>query len=892
MFEKWNDPRGNPLISINRDGTLSTEGVNFSDGSKQVSASNVFVKGAIPEGHTLQWDGTEWVPVAIPGSTTYNVAYCTDYTWAFTNEVGFTALTAGVPATIAITKAPAGFNAANLNVPYWIYISGTGTAEAVLVTGGSATPNNSGTIEFTPYYDHTTGYTVGTATSGIQEAINANAGTSSGNPDWFNGYAKIVIPPILQGGDENPYPIYGRITLQGDLCRLEGYGAALDHQARGPMIQLGDLLSSTHSNNNTVAGLVVRNSVAKSEPEYVGSLITTTVRSGGTNTITTAAAHGLRPGDPVTILFTDNVAYWGDVPAVATVPSSTTFTYTTTDAADIGQQATPGVVALTYVAFLDNSNGTHFEDISLDYQYSRSTLNGVFDLWDDENCVINNFNNNGSGLNCNANWTSSFIASYGAGNLPNQSQQLAPVVSLTNSCITAQFANGVTVFNNNGLYISNTVIQANGPWQVNASNQVGNYQGVAIENLYSEANYTNNPASPVRSPWPGCGIAGLISGPCTGDASISVRGQGVPNSPRTCFPLSGSSGTLYSYFVVANDTTMGVSTAPMPVMYAKSTGGSVTVSWPRISNGTDAITYDVLRVAGDEIANIASVGPYTGGCPGGSTAAMGSVVTGQAQQGGFVQTFTDNTDNDTSSYATVGLGSYTGNLIFWPGQCVTVFAPIVSDIPLQVVPAGLYGNPGNICIFGKDGGYSGPSGTSAFSTRWDANNAISNHQALLLNDGVYVGGSSSPNTKGRLNFQTSGLAAITPGHIITLVDSNPQKTRATAANRPLNDADDVWIGQDAQGNVATNAAQLAMGAPGVISQYIGNIGDNTSYKERLTATSKTFTVPIVIPTASPTSAGTAGVTGQLGWDGSNFYVCTAGGAAGHATWKAAALSSV
>jgi hypothetical protein len=45
-------------------------------------------------------------------------------------------------------------------------------------------------------------------------------------------------------------------------------------------------------------------------------------------------------------------------------------------------------------------------------------------------------------------------------------------------------------------------------------------------------------------------------------------------------------------------------------------------------------------------------------------------------------------------------------------------------------------------------------------------------------------------------------------------------------------------------------------------------------------------------TLSPTSAATAGTTGQIAWDSGNIYVCTAGGVAGAATWKAASLAAV
>jgi hypothetical protein len=44
-----------------------------------------------------------------------------------------------------------------------------------------------------------------------------------------------------------------------------------------------------------------------------------------------------------------------------------------------------------------------------------------------------------------------------------------------------------------------------------------------------------------------------------------------------------------------------------------------------------------------------------------------------------------------------------------------------------------------------------------------------------------------------MNFSTLGTG---PGHIITLSDSNFQKTIATANNRPANDANDAFLGYD------------------------------------------------------------------------------------------------
>lgn len=77
------------------------------------------------------------------------------------------------------------------------------------------------------------------------------------------------------------------------------------------------------------------------------------------------------------------------------------------------------------------------------------------------------------------------------------------------------------------------------------------------------------------------------------------------------------------------------------------------------------------------------------------------------------------------------------------------------------------------------------------------------------------------NLKGRMNFSTLGTG---PGHIITLSDSNFQKTIATANNRPTNDANDAFIGYD-QGDGNPTRIGISFGAPQSFSNYIGNVGD-------------------------------------------------------------------
>jgi len=122
------------------------------------------------------------------------------------------------------------------------------------------------------------------------------------------------------------------------------------------------------------------------------------------------------------------------------------------------------VVALEYAAVLDTATGTHFTDITYDLAGNYGHFNNFFDLWDDENALIEHFDNNAISLNQSGNWTGSFVYSGGAGG--HGTGQDAAVITLRDSSITANGSNCVTDYNSNGLYIDNTICQASGPWQV------------------------------------------------------------------------------------------------------------------------------------------------------------------------------------------------------------------------------------------------------------------------------------------------------------------------------------------------------------------------------------------------------------------------------------------
>ena len=746
-------------------------------------------------------------------------------------------LTGRTQATVTLTPCPAGIDTTS-GAGYQVLLSGGGNSEAARVistAGGCMSGAGSGTITFTPFYSYAAGYTIGSASSGIQETLNAACGVDGAQ--YNNNQCNVTIPANGPNSSINTYNVYGTIYLHTNQSILSGYGTSLNCLGRGACLQIGDLRYSNDYTDNTVTGLSFRTPVnVSSNAAFAGVAITQTQMTSQVVTITTASAHGFRVGDMVTILFTDNSSYWGDA-TITAVPSSTTFQCAHTGA-NIPAQTSPGIVALAYVAVLDNAMDTHLLDISYDKASENGSFNNFFDMWDDENATIDHFNNQGVSLNANGNWTGSFVFSAG-----NQSVPIAPVITLRDSTITANYSNGVTDYNSNGLYIENTVLQATGPWEVYAANYTGNYQGAYLKNIYSEDSNALNPQSPVKSPFPGLGIAGLIAGASSG--SFEITGNGGTTG---AFASGGTGSIPYTYFIVANDTTTNVQTSPMQIMSWLSTGtDSIPVRWPRVANGADAITYDVIRIATP--ATVGSVFPYNGGCPGGAGGICGYVAKGLTQaaacSGGFVCTYTDSGSSSTSAY-TVKPGHYNGPLNFWPGAIVSVSTPVVVDRDeAGSVAVRVFGNPLQIASLCSNDGATSPGGyTTCLASVTSSNNAVPNQTATLLSDGANVGNGMTL-TKGRLNFTGTPGALISAHHIITLLDSQPSLTQSTWGFRPPASANDTWIGTDTPGNVYASSGQLAFGAPLSITNYIAQTGDgiHPNWLERLTGSLKEFNVP-------------------------------------------------
>jgi hypothetical protein len=916
--------------------------------------------------------------VPVPGALAQGVPNGITYVTAAQNwSQAFTATLTGCPNGISCSTQTvtlsAGFSGVDTTTHlYQVYISDGTKSESVTVTGGNYTFASGGTIAFVPYFTHTLSYTFQSASSGIQETLNGACGTST--PAYANGYCNVTIPASGTPAFNNAtYNVYGTIFLHGTNIILSGYGATLvcdpdtsvtggaPGALRGPCIWNGPAvgISSNYTGGNTIQGITFRtpsryDPAHSNLPAYYGSAITQTSCSSGNCTVTTSAAHGLHPGDLVDVNFTDNGGYWGDS-IVATVPSSTTYTFLK-GSSTVNLQTTPGVVALQFAAILDAGQSTNLVDIKYDYEGSYGSFNNFFDFWDDENATITHFNNNGSGMNNNGNWNSSFI--YSGGNPIATQTQWAPVISLRDSTITANFSSGVTVLNSNGVYVENTVLQATGLWQVHTSNERGNYQGARLQNIYSESNISlNPPCSPscptgAKSPFPGVGVAGLIAGISTGAANLEISGgssilSGAFQTGTTSFMLKSvtnggvytiqsgtftnmavndtvsftgwansanniakavvcsftsttisvantavapcptlavtvsemrspppppyplvSGSTPYSYFIVVNDTTTGnnplctqCQTSPMQVLNWNSTGSDlIPVHWPRVANGTDLITYDVIRIPTP--VGIGATYPYTGGCLGGSFASCGYVAQGLLQATAcnvagvptLVCTFIDNGTTVPQPHAINPTshpyqGNYNGQLNFWPGGLVSVNKSVVVSVEQgPVVGVGLVGLP--IQVAPQCSGYGGasPGGyTACLASITSPNNSVPNQTATILSDGDANTGGTQKLTKGRLNFTTTPFTTIQPHHIITLIDSEPALTQATSVYRPRASLSDTWIGTDVpSGGAVLNAGQLAFGAPVSITNYIAQTGDgiNANWLERLSASMKEFTVPL------------------------------------------------
>src|SRR5580704_2685969 len=398
-------------------------------------------------------------------------------------------LIGGTQATVTLTPCPIGVDTSG-NSMYFVYLSGQGTPEPAMVTGGTCTGGAaSGTIVFTPKNTHSATYILSSASSGIQEAINDACGVpngSGGNPN-----ARVVLPAT--GATANGLSVYGSIFAHCSRTLIEGNGTLLSCSTRDRCVVLGDLVNSNHYGAVTIRGVNLTSTVNAD-----GCQITNAQRQSNVVTITVASGCStIQTGDLININFTDTVNYWGSHGPVTV--SGTSITYSQTGA-NLASTATPGTVAIQNAAIEDNALPGTMEDI----KYTTGgggKFNQFFVVDNDQAATIRNFDNGAQGLLCTANHCGSFVYSAGT-------TAATPVLWLDKLNISAQCGgNGVTVYANNSTHINDSVIQGFGMWGIYTSTVLGSYGGTQIDNVYNEEG-----SGPCPNPYMGntFGSAGII----------------------------------------------------------------------------------------------------------------------------------------------------------------------------------------------------------------------------------------------------------------------------------------------------------------------------------------------------------------------------------------------
>ena len=221
--------------------------------SIQTNISNAFV-GIV---------GSHYTPPAPPGSSLYgqlsfsnfgNTRYATaDYAW--TQSPAGT-VSAGVN-TIALTPCPAGimtvrYSGDGIHPWTYIHIAGTGVTEDALVTATTCSQQGgaNGTVTFTAANVHSAGFTLGSSSSGIQEACNAAL------YDQKTGGAVVVNFPGKCMAEQREYKISAPVSFVGLNFTFDASNAILTCTMTGaPCIVAGDLLNQNASLNLTFIGL-------------------------------------------------------------------------------------------------------------------------------------------------------------------------------------------------------------------------------------------------------------------------------------------------------------------------------------------------------------------------------------------------------------------------------------------------------------------------------------------------------------------------------------------------------------------------------------------------------------------------------------------------------------
>ncbi len=193
--------------------------------------------GSANNGSCLHGDST-WGGCGSGGGTGLTpgmqaIKYATDFNWSQTNAAD---LSSAGAKTLTLAICPPGVSGAEPR--YYVYVAGTGTAEPALVTGGTCVGNGqAGTLQFTIANAHPAGYTVGSASGGLQEALVAARFTPS-NPTGSSQSGKVIVPP-------GELKAYATVSIRAANVTVDFSGSIVECWMNSACIYVGDSASST-----------------------------------------------------------------------------------------------------------------------------------------------------------------------------------------------------------------------------------------------------------------------------------------------------------------------------------------------------------------------------------------------------------------------------------------------------------------------------------------------------------------------------------------------------------------------------------------------------------------------------------------------------------------------
>lgn len=719
------------------------------------------------------------------------------------------ALVAGTLATVTLTPCPAGIDTSNnTNAPYGVYISGTGTAEAVAVTGGSCTSGAaSGTILFTPANSHAAGFAVGAANGGNQEAINVGLA---------GGTTHVVIQEVPTGGANTAnYNIYWPVFFRASKSLINGDGAFWRCYTRSVCLMVGDYAGST--------GLasIVRGLEFQSATNVDGAQISSVSASSGVYTVNTASAHHLVTGDWV-IFYYSTPAQTLEARVNVTVTSTTQFQYSV-GAATFSASSGFGWVGIENAAIEVETDGARLQDIKYTSGFGGGLFHQGVVVGNDQSFKVDGMTNEGSGsaFRCDSNFCSNMVYLRG-------DQGAAPVTYLHHLEASMQCSgNGVRNVSGNTLDVQDSVIQGTNQYAIYYA---GGMQPWSTNNVYNESGSCTNPFYPGSL----AATAGYIA---TGNA-LTIQNDAPIGGTFPTFATGGGTSSQRNYYVVPKDTNLG--TGPMMFIgtaQPSTSGTSIPLYWPNPDlSGSGTRSFDILVTTGVSQTSA----PYTGNAFSIVTGTGGSCNTNG------ICTYTD-TQGATAAY-TVSNALWTPMLPFWPGALILSYGASVYMNQCGQASAIISTSylPKVFCKRGVATGF--PYSYTPYWGVFQTGDSVGNNNPKVGAQVLQIGPASGPWTSGitgALNFNPGPGASVAPRQILTMMDGGPQQTFATPGYVRAGSAADSFIGTDTNGSVGTQ--DQTYGAPGGHNFYVNDPGTNSTHaKLNIAAASATFNVPLTV----------------------------------------------